>query len=150
MELVKNRAYEAMGEAPAASAKRALREALSTIQRLFAPFIPFATEEAWRWWNDTSIHAAAWPSPSGLCGHADLVDAAIDALALVRRAKSEAKVSQRAPVESATISIPAACRVALEAGVYRSGAAGTITAIEIVDAPGDQMTCVVVLAPLAD
>jgi valyl-tRNA synthetase len=148
VELVKNRAYESMGAAPAASARRALREALSSMLRLFAPFLPFATEEAWSWWHDTSVHAASWPTPSALGGDAELIDATIDALALVRRAKSEAKVSQRAVVESATISAPVTLRVALEAGVADLAAAGTITTIEMVDSPDNEMTCAVVLAPI--
>ncbi len=104
VELVKDRAYEAMGPDAAASARRALREALSSLQRLLAPFLPFATEEAWSWWHDTSIHAADWPTPSGLGGDPSLVDPTIEALTLVRRAKTEAKVSQRAEVESVRIS----------------------------------------------
>jgi len=30
--------------------------------RLFAPVIPFATEEAWRWSNESSVHRATWPT----------------------------------------------------------------------------------------
>ena len=40
-----------------ASARAALRPALDALQRLLAPVLPFATEEAWSWWHDSSIHA---------------------------------------------------------------------------------------------
>ncbi len=147
VELVKNRAYEAMGPDAAASARRALREALSSIQRLFAPILPFATEEAWNWWNESSVHAQAWPRPVGLDGDAALIDATIDALTLVRRAKSEAKVSQRADVDSVTIGAPAALHAALEAGRADLAAAGSIAEISIVDADAaDSLTCDVVVA----
>lgn len=145
VELVKNRAYEAMGPEAAASARRALREALSAIQRLLAPIVPFATEEAWSWWNDTSIHAASWPAPTELGGDARLVDPTLEALTLVRRAKSEAKVSQRAEVTSVAISAPAALHPALTAGQPDLGAAGSIATITIAD--GAELTCEVVLAP---
>lgn len=145
VELVKNRAYEAMGPEAAASARRALREALSACQRLLAPILPFATEEAWSWWNDTSVHAAAWPTPSELGGDAALVDPTIDALTLVRRAKSEAKVSQRAEVASLAITAPAAMHAALDAGRPDLAAAGTIAEITVGD--GAELACDVTLAP---
>ena len=65
VELVKGRTYDEPRPEAADSAKRALREALGTIQRLFAPILPFATEEAWSWWNDSSVHSAPWPTPAG-------------------------------------------------------------------------------------
>ena len=114
VELVKQRAYQGEGVDPAdaASARVALRRALSVIQRLFAPLIPFVSEEVWRWWNDTSVHTAPWPTRNDLVAgcapetttdpEADL-EAICSVLAAVRRAKTEAKVSQRAEVASLVV-----------------------------------------------
>ena len=124
--------------------------ALSSIQRLLAPFLPFATEEAWSWWHDTSIHADEWPSPSTLGGDATLIDPTIEALTLVRRAKSEAKVSQRADVETVRISAPASMHAALEAGLSDLAAAGTVADVSIVAADDASLRCDVTIAPVDD
>lgn len=150
VELVKNRAYEATGPEAAASARCALREALSSIQRLLAPFLPFATEEAWSWWHDTSIHAAKWPTPSALGGDATLIDPTIEALTLIRRAKSEAKVSQRADVKTVSISAPALMHAALGAGLSDLAAAGTVADISIAATDTANLHCDVTIAPVHD
>ncbi|THG35235.1 valine--tRNA ligase [Glaciibacter flavus] len=106
LELVKERAYS--GEpSDRASAIGALHIALSTLLRLFAPFVPFATEEAWSWSHDGSVHVAGWPNENELPGVEDGTTAVLDlasrALTAIRRAKTDAKVSQRTGVISAVI-----------------------------------------------
>jgi valyl-tRNA synthetase len=109
LELVKMRAYGTTDIS--ASARAALQRALSVMQRLFAPHLPFATEEVWSWWQTGSIHRASWPTQTDLLGGTtavesteDLLDAVCNVLAVIRRTKTEAKVSQRAEVEHVLVS----------------------------------------------
>jgi valyl-tRNA synthetase len=157
VELVKTRAYGEGGSVEgAASARAALRRALSTLQRLFAPILPFATEEVWNWWQNGSIHTAAWPTSAeltaGLSGDADdaFIDAVCGTLALIRRAKTEAKVSQRAVVESAVISATDAASKAITAGWEDIANAGSVTnwTINVVDT--NDIAVAVTLAPPAE
>ena len=123
LELVKGRAYGERGEGPGASARAALRLALAVILRLFAPFLPFVTEEVWSWWQHGSVHTAAWPAPGEVTPDPDqaagtgpalrpspalrlspaTLAAASGAIAAIRGAKSAARVSMRAPVRTLVV-----------------------------------------------
>jgi len=106
VELVKGRAYGQSGPSGAESAQAALVTALSAVLRLFAPYLPFATEEVWSWWRPGSVHRAGWPaSPDGE-GDPELLALAGQVIAAVRRAKTDAKVSMRSAVETLTVTGP--------------------------------------------
>ncbi|GAA3727963.1 valine--tRNA ligase [Salinactinospora qingdaonensis] len=139
LELVKVRAYET--DAPAgASARTTLLIALSTLHRLFAPFLPFVAEEAWSWWQEGSVHAASWPEASQLRtaavdGDPGVLAATSEVLRAIRRAKSEAKLSMRAEVERVVVtgkSVDAA-RVA-RGDISAAGRAATLE-FELTDDP---------------
>ncbi|MTE23751.1 valine--tRNA ligase [Microbacterium sp. ZXX196] len=136
LELVKERAYA--GGAAGASAAAALRTALSTVLRLLAPVVSFAAEEAWSWFQDGSVHRASWPVPSDLGGDPAVLQAASQALIGIRRAKTEAKASQRTPVASARIVAPEAQADALRLAEADLRAVGRIAQLEI--AAGDELS----------
>ncbi|MBB6547961.1 valine--tRNA ligase [Nonomuraea rubra] len=104
VELVKARAYES--GAASASAHAALRQALDVLLRLFAPFVPFVTEEVWSWWRDGSVHRASWPAVERGAGDPAVLTVASEVLGQVRKAKSEAKQSMRAEVSRLTVWAP--------------------------------------------
>jgi valyl-tRNA synthetase len=109
LELVKGRRYEDRGPGTA-SASRTLQLAVSVLQRLFAPFLPFVTEEVWSWWQEGSVHRAPWPDARELrreLGSAPTEEQALaivaDVLAAVRKAKSQAQRAMRAPIQRAAV-----------------------------------------------
>ncbi|WP_390905001.1 valine--tRNA ligase [Nesterenkonia marinintestina] len=135
VELVKERAYGSRGEDAQASVRAALATTLDTVLRLFAPVLPFATDEVWRWWRSGSVHAAAWPAPEDLGsveGAPALMSTVAEALAGIRRAKSEAKVRQRTEVRSARITAGATEAGHLEAALGDLLAATRSHSLELV------------------
>ncbi|GIF64659.1 valine--tRNA ligase [Asanoa ishikariensis] len=126
IELVKERAYG--DTAASGSARAALATALSVQLRLFAPFLPYVTEEVWSWWRYGSVHKAPWPTVHELAGDVtpELLRLAGDALSQVRRAKSERKVSMRTPVPLAEVLGPAAMLETLALAADDLRAAGHI------------------------
>jgi valyl-tRNA synthetase len=143
LELVKERAYGAATDVGQTSAMLALTEALDIMLRLFAPFIPFATEEVWSWMHFGSVHTAEWPTPR-YSEKSGLLELSSEALIAIRRAKTDAKASQKTPVLSATISGPAL----LEQGLDDLRLVGRIETVTFVES--DEVTVIdIVLAEAA-
>jgi valyl-tRNA synthetase len=113
LELVKARRYGDFTPEGAASANSAMLVALSTMLRLFAPYLPFVTEEVWSWWRPGSIHLAAWPTSDEVVapiGGADSSTVTVFlqsqlALADIRRLKAAAKKSVKAVIERAILPV---------------------------------------------
>ena len=155
LELVKERAYGQGGfnSEEQASALVALRQALLTLLRLFAPFLPFATDEVWSWWQvgKGSIHRSSWPTEAELVegidsSNLDLLPLASGALFGTRKAKSDAKASMKAEVLSANLVAPKELIARLELLSPDLKAAGRIS--ELVMVPGEELAVTeVVLAP---
>jgi Valyl-tRNA synthetase len=146
VELVKHRAYGPGDDAGAASARAALSGALSVLQRLFAPFLVYVSEEVWSWWQEGSIHRASWPTVDELVtdGEPLVLVAAADVLSAVRKAKSDAKVSMRAEVARVTVTDTPERLTALDAALGDVCRAGVIA--EIVRKEGDRLAVEVILA----
>ncbi|MEN2740814.1 valine--tRNA ligase [Microbacterium sp. X-17] len=133
LELVKERAYD-QTDVGQASAALALRRALSTQLRLLAPFLAFATEEAWSWFEEGSIHTAGWPAALEIDGDLAVLAAASEALVGIRRAKTEAKASQKTPITRLVLGAPAATIAALRLAEGDLRAVGRISEITFVEA----------------
>jgi len=123
---------------------------LHTLLRLFAPHLPFVTEEVWSWWQEGSVHRAAWPLAADLDAFADadldVYPTAAAVLGELRKAKSSAKRSMRTDVTRVTVRAPAAKLRALEAGLADVSNAGRLLgAPELVEA--DELVVEAELAP---
>ena len=153
LELVKGRAYGGRGDEAAWSAQAALQLALSTLLRLFAPFLPFVTEEVWSWWQDGSLHTAPWPDASTVrdaAADGDPLAFAIGAevLGAARRAKTESKRSLKWPVDTITVVDHEPRTRALHAVVEDVREASN--AADLVVEVGAEAAITVVLAPEPD
>ena len=155
VELVKTRAYSEDSPEGSLSARIALRRALSTLQRLFAPLLPFATEEVWNWWQTGSVHQAQWPTSAELTASIStspdeaLLNSVCTTLAIIRRSKTEAKVSQRQGVDMASITASADAARAITAGWIDIANAGSVAQWEIAISENAEIAVAVTLAPVA-
>jgi valyl-tRNA synthetase len=131
-----------------------MQEALAALLRLFAPYLPFATEEAWSWLRPGSVHRAAWPTgvetlrviggAADQAGEAALA-AASGLLGDVRRAKSEAKRTLRTPVARLVVRGPDDWLAAVDAARGDLCAAGYVERLEM--QAGEAGPAVIELAP---
>jgi valyl-tRNA synthetase len=153
LELVKSRRYGDQGEAAAGSANTALLNALSALLRLFAPYLPFVTEEVWSWWRPGSIHAATWPRAEELfdvAGGEDeqgakTLELAAAVLGEIRKKKSEEQRPLKTAVARALVRLPEADRALLAGCESDLKAAGLINQLVVESA--DALQVVVQLAP---
>ena len=141
IELVKNRAYgtaDSTGvtpsEAAVLSARTTLGLGLDAFARLLAPYLPYATEEVFSWMHEGegSVHRAAWPDAAvyeAAAGSvsADVLDWAGKALAELRGLKSQAKVSMKTPILSATLAAPTDAVEAITSTLSDIAEAGRVT-----------------------
>ena len=144
VEVVKVRAYDT---GPASeSARSALATALETQLLLFAPFLPFVTEEVWSWWKAKkgSAHVQPWPDAGALPRDGDpaLLATIAAVVSAVRKAKSQAQLSQRAPVDLVTVTAPADELDRVRTVAADLSAAGTIAAFAYVEGPEAERTTV--------
>jgi valyl-tRNA synthetase len=102
VELVKERTYGKQGEESANSAKAALGITIHSLLKLFAPFVPFVSEEVWSWWQKGSVHNEAWPKPEEITSNKAIstenLDLVTKVLAEIRKAKTEKQLSMKADV----------------------------------------------------
>ncbi|MGH9827331.1 MAG: class I tRNA ligase family protein, partial [Blastocatellia bacterium] len=113
IELVKIRSRAEEDAEGRGSAVAALRFGLNTLLRLFAPFLPYITEEVWSWafaveTGQSSIHRSAWPSDKDfasatLPADGSVFEAAVACWDEVNKRKSDAKVPVGRSVQSMTI-----------------------------------------------
>jgi valyl-tRNA synthetase len=139
LELVKGRRYGDQGADLAASANGTLLTVLSTLLRLFAPFLPFVTEEVWSWWREGSVHKTAWPSAEEVlapCGGKDdtrgveALQFAAAVLGAIRKKKSEEQRPLKTPVTRAVVRAPDASLALLPDVEADLRAAGLIRQLE--------------------
>ena len=139
VELVKSRAYgDGWSETSARSARAALSVALSTLQRLLAPFLPFAAEEVWSWWQPGSVHHSHWPLAADLDTRAgtpgEVFDATAAALREVRKAKTMARKGMRTAVQRLEIDGNAEYLAAVRAAADDLRAAGSVQELVLTEA----------------
>ena len=143
LELVKTRAYDSKDRAERLSAIATLEWTLGAFLRLFAPFIPYVTEEVWSWHygKGQSVHKAKWPAPAELSAvqieDRRQLDLAKVVLERIRSEKADKKRSIKWPVRALKIEGPAQDLAALKAVLSDIVAAGCVTAGGLAVSPKD-------------
>lgn len=163
LELVKRRSYGEEDNADRRSALATLALSLKMFLRLFAPFLPFITEEIWSWrfaqseGSEGSVHVAAYPTLAEFEGlpepsASSCYAAGVEVLVKIRSAKTEGKRNLRWPVAQLQVTGSQenieALKLALD-DVLEAGSAdpqGVKLEVGEVDGP-DLFTVIATLAP---
>jgi valyl-tRNA synthetase len=114
IELAKPRTYNEDLSEERLSAASSLRLIHRALVRLFAPFVPFITDEVWHWAYSAdadmhnSVHRSPWPSLEEFASVPEPCDAGTwnaitEVVDGIRKEKSAAQVSVKAPVETVTV-----------------------------------------------
>ncbi|HQH70376.1 MAG TPA: class I tRNA ligase family protein, partial [Candidatus Hydrogenedentes bacterium] len=114
LELAKPRTYDEDLTEARLSAAATLRLLHRAIVRMFAPYLPFLCEDVWHWCysNDpgmhASVHRSPWPGDEELDAIAPPADArtfdvAVAVIDAVRKAKADANLSMKAPVDKVVV-----------------------------------------------
>ncbi len=120
LELAKIRLYEPKTPQQRTSAQATLFICTRALLTLFAPFTPFITEHIYQanktlfqdTEKDSSVHTTVWPAPIGsndarTAAIEKAGDIIVSVLSAVRKKKSEAKLSMKAPVQKIVIELTA-------------------------------------------
>jgi valyl-tRNA synthetase len=144
LELSKTRAY-----AGDSSALGTLGTALEVVLRLFAPVLPYTTEEVWneKRSEPKSIHLEPWPVADELPTAQDdgCFDVAVEVLARIRKAKSEGKVSIKWPVADLNVDGPRAKLDLLTTVLDDVLSTGNVKRHSLTESEGDDVTVEVIL-----
>jgi len=101
LEFVKYRLYGNEIESKR-SAQKTLNDVFINILKLYAPIIPFVTEEIFQYFSsEQTIHLSAWPEKINIDSNLDISDfsEAVAAVDEIRKYKSENKISLGAEIE---------------------------------------------------
>ncbi|MBI3926309.1 MAG: valine--tRNA ligase [Armatimonadetes bacterium] len=148
LELVKRRSYDEEDTPGRRSAVAALHLALRTFVRLFAPYLPYVTEEIWSWrfasdGRERSVHTSPWPAleetqavPAPEREGMDL--AAAELLKKIRAAKTDGQKNLRWPVNQLVVTTTPEHRAVLSPVLEDVLQAGAVEAWEIRDGAGPE------------
>jgi len=111
LEFIKHRTYNATDEKSKLAAQKTLYYALLTQLKLFAPIMPFITEEIYQMYfkdfeKEQSIHTSSWPdyTPSIIDEEAEEAgDLAIKIMSEIRKYKSSKQLSLKAEIQKISI-----------------------------------------------
>jgi len=95
LEIIKKRVYNDMG-VKTLSAKYTLHKILISVLKLYAPLVPYITEEIYSNFSDKSIHVSEWPKIEKYSEN--LGNEALEVISKVRKYKAENNKSLKDPV----------------------------------------------------